>query len=84
MFDGGGEMTRKKVAISLRPGFEKAAEGWVHEPLPVTASSPPEKLKRLTIDIPERLHRELKVKAAGEGVKMVDLLREWIEERCRS
>jgi hypothetical protein len=41
-------------------------------------------LKRLTIDIPARLHRELKMKAAAEGVKMVDLLRQWIEEKCRS
>jgi hypothetical protein len=77
-------MTRKKIAVSLRPGFEKAAEGWVHEPLAATSKPSPEKLKRLTIDIPEHLHRELKVKAAGEGVKMVDLLREWIEEKCRS
>jgi hypothetical protein len=39
-------------------------------------------MKRLTIDVPLDLHRKLKVKAAMEGVKMADLVRDWIKERC--
>jgi hypothetical protein len=40
-----------------------------------------EKIKRLTLDIPESLHRSIKGKAAIEGVAMVDMLRELLEEK---
>jgi predicted DNA binding CopG/RHH family protein len=35
----------------------------------------------LTLDIPETLHRAIKGKAAIEGVAMVDMLRELLEEK---
>ena len=40
-----------------------------------------EKLKRLTLDIPDKLHRAIKGKAALEGKAMVDMLRELLEEK---
>jgi hypothetical protein len=40
-----------------------------------------EKLKRLTLDIPDHLHRAIKGKAALEGKAMVDMLRELLEEK---
>lgn len=40
-----------------------------------------EKLKRLTLDIPNKLHRAIKGKAALEGKAMVDMLRELLEEK---
>ena len=43
--------------------------------------APKEKTKRLTLDIPETLHRAIKGKAAIEGVAMVDMLRELLEEK---
>jgi predicted DNA binding CopG/RHH family protein len=49
------------------------------EPTPTPA--PKEKTKRLTLDIPETLHRAIKGKAAIEGVAMVDMLRELLEEK---
>jgi len=51
----------------------------------VDSSEPPpapkEKIKRLTLDIPETLHRTIKGKAAMEGKAMVDMLRELLEEK---
>lgn len=38
-----------------------------------------EKMKRLTIDVPESLHRKLKLKSVSEGVTMADMVRQWIE-----
>ena len=37
-------------------------------------------MKRLTLDIPEKLHRRIKGKAVMEGVTMVNMLRELLEE----
>jgi hypothetical protein len=41
---------------------------------------PPEKIKRLTLDIPESLHRRIKGKAVMEGTTMVEMLRELLLE----
>jgi hypothetical protein len=40
----------------------------------------PEKLKRLTLDIPQNLHKRIKSKAADEGVPMINLIRPLLEE----
>ncbi len=48
---------------------------------PELIPAPKEKVKRLTLDIPEALHRAIKGKAASEGVAMVDMLRELLEEK---
>lgn len=37
-------------------------------------------MKRLTLDIPEDLHKRIKGKAVMEGVTMVNMLRELLEE----
>ncbi len=78
-------MIGKRVSIGLKPGAQKRADDWVSD----SATASPEEegvpsiiMKRLTIDIPEDLHRALKVKAATDGVKMADLVRSWITERC--
>ena len=39
------------------------------------APKPPVKMKRLTLDIPEPLHRGIKIAAAQEGVTMAEKLR---------
>ncbi len=76
----------KKLAINLKPGAEKKADDWVRESVqtetvekPVSTPAPIV-MKRLTIDVEEELHRQLKMKAAEEGVRMADLVRQWIEE----
>ncbi|MDJ0718838.1 MAG: toxin-antitoxin system HicB family antitoxin [Prochloraceae cyanobacterium] len=72
-------MPSKKVKIGGKPaGQEVDVEQWV-ENRTVNASEPV-KMKRLTLDIPESLHRKIKMKAASEGVAMADLLRELLEK----
>ena len=81
----------KKVTFGVKPIEQQSAsvDEWVdtrsapaeiadsHELTPVHK----EKIKRLTLDIPETLHRAIKGKAASEGVAMVDMLRELLEEK---
>ncbi|NEP61205.1 MAG: hypothetical protein F6K31_30215 [Symploca sp. SIO2G7] len=50
------------------------------EPEPEVEEPQKEKMKRLTLDIPESLHRRIKGKAVMEGVTMVEMLRELMEE----
>lgn len=37
-------------------------------------------MKRLTLDIPDSLHRKIKGKAVAEGVTMVEMLRDLLEK----
>ncbi len=39
-----------------------------------------QKRKRLTLDLPEGLHRAIKLRAVAEGVTIVDMLRKLLEE----
>ena len=77
-------MSMKRLGIQLRPGAEPHADAWVGEGAPPAppAAAAPRAVKRLTIDLPAPLHRRLKIKAASEGVQMVDLVRQWIETGC--
>lgn len=43
------------------------------------APEPKERVARLTIDLPESLHRRVKMQCAGRGKKMVDVVREFLE-----
>ncbi len=67
----------KKITIGTRPtnkvGADVAADAWVENRASAEA---PEKMKRLTIDIPESLHRDIKMQCAGRGTKIADELRE--------
>lgn len=83
-------MAGKKVSFGRKPGaVEKAidVEEWVTnrealvDPQGLPEPAPkPEKIKRLTLDIPESLHRAIKLKATSEGVTMVELLRGLLEK----
>lgn len=42
-------------------------------------SAPKEKMSRFTIDVPESLHRRVKMQCAGRGTKMADMMRELLE-----
>ena len=52
-------------------------------PVPTPPQIPIEsvKMKRLTLDIPETLHRSIKLQAVTQSVSMVDLLRTLLEEK---
>ena len=82
-------MVKKKIQIGKKPTPPTTPniDDWVEtrgaKQQPEQAPAPdekPEKMKRLTIDIPESLHRKFKGKAAVEGIKMADWMREKIEE----
>lgn len=70
-------MTGKKVSIGSRPSKKdnsQAADTWVKDRNAEVVSS--EKMKRLTIDIPESLHRAIKIQCAARGEKMANEIRE--------
>ena len=82
----------KKVSFSGTPKPTPNIENWVDnrevsqpEPeaeiaIPEVEPTPDEpKMKRLTLDIPDELHRKIKGKAVAEGVTMVEMLRKLLE-----
>jgi hypothetical protein len=81
-------MSRKEIAINV-PKIVSSVDQWVgvepRAPERALTSVPdaPVKVpeKRLTIDIPEDLHRRLKTQCASEGLRMADVLREMLEAR---
>lgn len=54
-----------------------------HPVVPKGASRDPDRLKRLTLDLPADLHRALKIRSAELEVPMVELLRRLIERSLR-
>lgn len=85
-------MAEKRPNLTQRPSATDA-DKWVHggEPTPApsatttataTSPTPPpprEPTRRLTLDIPERLHRAMKIRAATTGVTMLDEVRSLLE-----
>ena len=75
-------MSTKKVAFGTKP---------THRPVPETVDlwvdnrtedqAVPEPMKRLTIDIPESLHRSIKAQCAMRGRKIVDEVRELLLQK---
>lgn len=80
----------KKIQIGGKPTARPASAGnadeWVsNRAAPaITTAEPAEKMKRLTIDVAESLHRDIKRKCADEGMKIADvareLLRGWVQK----
>ncbi len=82
-------MPAKKVSIGKKPGSQEKPvdrlDEWVSnrerlEEAEQPKQDQPEKMKRLTLDIPHGLHRAIKRKAVEEGVTMADLLRTLLEQ----
>lgn len=75
-------MSTKKVSIGAKPTSNPApasADAWV-ESRTGTADEP-EKMKRLTIDVPESLHRAIKAQCAMRGSKIADEVRELLIQK---
>ena len=68
-------MAAKQVAITPPVRSAQQAERWVHD-------KGGEPVKRLTIEIPARLHAQVKAACALRGVKMKDLVRTLLEREC--
>lgn len=69
----------KKIAIGTKPTkpAPAGADAWVES----RDASEPEKMKRLTIDIPESLHRRIKAQCAMRGTKIADEVRELLNQK---
>lgn len=82
----------KSVTIGKRPASRPSAEAvdkWMEgqgggesSPPPAkTAATPAAKMKRLTIDVPDSLHRRVKSRCGMDGLRMADVIRELLEQR---
>ncbi len=73
-------MSAKKVNFGKKPK-PVDMEQWVSDRESLAPQQEqPEKMKRLTLDIPESLHKAIKRQAVDAGVTMADLLRELLEQ----
>ncbi|OUL21490.1 hypothetical protein BV378_26595 [Nostoc sp. RF31YmG] len=78
-------MSAKKVNLGKKPEARESVdlEQWVSDReslLSQPEQVQPEKMKRLTLDIPESLHKAIKRQAVDAGVTMADLLRDLLEQ----
>lgn len=70
----------KKVNFTAKSNSKPpSVDDWV-QTRATESDEPTEKMKRLTLDVPESLHRAIKSKAVSEGVTMADMLRELLEK----
>ena len=70
----------KKVNFGAKPVDKSAAvEQWVESREPLAGGDAGEGIKRLTIDLPESLHKRVKAGCALRGVKMADEIRRLLE-----
>ncbi|MCU7065144.1 hypothetical protein K7R09_25445 [Serratia ureilytica] len=76
-------MSGKKVTFGAKPNkLAPSADAWVESRAVEEAPPPPvEKMKRLTIDIPESLHKAIKSACALRGTKIADEVRELLYDK---
>lgn len=78
-------MSKKSIPISRKPTKNvKNVDEWVtnrgNAMVDVNEqSNEVQKMKRLTIDVPQDLHARIKVSCAQKGIKMADRIRELLE-----
>ena len=80
------------AATTVRPSPE-AVEKWMQEQsggagesspiaaVATAAAAPVPKMKRLTIDIPDALHRRVKSRCSQDGLRMAEVIRDLLEQR---
>jgi hypothetical protein len=74
-------MSTKKISIGIKPTakpVQPSADEWVEHR---GNGNGPEPMKRLTIDIPESLHRTIKAQCAMRGTKIADEVRELLLQK---
>ena len=70
----------KKVAFARPKAAEAAtADDWVRKARPEAPEAESEPMKRFTLDVPESLHRRIKMQCAARGIKMADAIRALLE-----
>jgi hypothetical protein len=68
-------MSAKKITFGVQPPAQPVVtpDAWVEH-------RTNERVKRLTIDLPESLHRRVKMGCAQRGAKMADVIRDLLEK----
>lgn len=76
----------KKIPFA-RPKRPENGEAWVSGEVGAQQAAPIEKMKRLTIDIPDSIHHAVKVECAMRRILIADLVRsmlsEWVAEATK-
>lgn len=74
----------KKITIGAKPTVQSpsaSAEEWVsNRNIEHVQPVETQKMKRLTIDVTEGLHRRIKTACAARGTKMADEIRDLLEK----
>lgn len=73
-------MSAKKIAFGTKP-TNKPAPATVDTWVDSRAEGEAEAMKRLTIDVPESLHRSIKSQCAMRGTKIADEVRELLLQK---
>ncbi|MGD9640268.1 MAG: hypothetical protein AB7U37_03270 [Synergistaceae bacterium] len=76
-------MSTKKISIGTKPTakpVQALADAWVKDRNSIEEIEP---MKRLTIDVPESLHRSIKAQCAMRGTKIADEVRELLLQKYR-
>jgi hypothetical protein len=80
-------MTEKKGGKRVNFGSGRRGQDHAEQPDPeawvASREADKPKMKRLTLDIDEDLHRRIKVRAAERGTRIVDDLRELLDQHYR-
>ena len=76
-------MTGKKVSFA-RKERSPSADAWVENREVSQDEVKQEKMKRLTIDVTESLHKAIKRACADRGTKIADEVRELLREKYQS
>lgn len=74
-------MSTKRVPIGTKPTNKPepaAADAWVESR---EAGDEPKPMRRLTIDVPEHLHRAIKAQCAMRGTKIAQEVRELLLQK---
>ncbi len=74
-------MSTKKIQIGTKPTNKPApaaVDAWVESR---SNGDEPVAMKRLTIDVPESLHRSIKTQCAMRGTKIADEVRELLLQK---
>lgn len=70
-------MSTKTIPFRQPTTLTKPAEDWVGAaPAVVKVDKAEYPTKRLTVDIPENLHRRIKMHCAGKGTQISDIVRD--------
>lgn len=80
---------KKTVTISAKPSLPVSDPAQIDQRVSAGEESngealQPVKMKRLTLDISEDLHKAIKTRAVVEGVPMANMLRSLLEENYRN